>query len=194
MPDQESQTPQADDNSAIRSLREQMKKLEAEAKESARAREAAESKLRERELAEMNEMDRLKAELAEAKAKAGIAEQLARKVESSDAFFTQNYEQKLAEAPAEYREYVATLSANGSPVDRLNALEAAMKLIPKPVTQLGVPTSPSSPGFVQPTHTPPPPRDPKDWGGIDFVGAVRDAATTGRFEDPATRYKAPDAK
>lgn len=144
------------ENSTVRTLREQLRALEKSAKEQqARADALAQEKL-ERERAEMTEIDRLRSEREEFAAKAAIAETVKSQLDQQNQVFAGMFDAKLASVPEEYRQHVATLAASGSPIERLEKLESAMKLIPRAPIVAGTVTNPGSPAVVQPATAPPP--------------------------------------
>lgn len=120
------------DNATIVAMRAQIEAANKAAKEAKERADSLEAQVKERERSEMAEMDRLKAEKADAEAKVSELEafrnehgQFASKLEAM-------YTSQLEAVPEAQRAQVESLSKQGTWADRLEALNAAVALIQPP--------------------------------------------------------------
>jgi hypothetical protein len=148
-------TPAADpgDNATIKAMREQIDAANKAAKDAADARAVAEKALQDIERAKLEENDRLKLELADAKAASADAATLRDELGRYQSTLQTQYEAELAAVPEEKRAQVASLSSAGSWPDRVKALQTAKSLLGAPPASAGTITNP---GGITPPATPPP--------------------------------------
>lgn len=166
-------TPPADpgDNAAIRAMREQIKTLEADAR---RAKDLetqlseAQSKLTEIERAKLEENERLKLDLADARKAKEETEAAAAQLRDENgryqSSFQSQYEAELASVDEEKRSTVEELSKTGTWADRYEAIKRAKALIPAQPAQGGTVTRPGTTPATT-TAAVPKPYDPNlGWG------------------------------
>jgi hypothetical protein len=147
-------TPSGDDNATIRAMRAQIDAATQAAKDAEEQRKALETKLTELERRDMDEKQRLSAELEDAKKAAADAEKLRNEHGQFVSAFESIYNNRLASVPDEHRSTVEKFSKNGDWQARIEAIDAAMamlKITPAPVAAGTI----TQPGGGTPPPTPP---------------------------------------
>jgi flagellar biosynthesis GTPase FlhF len=124
--------PSEENNSTIREMRAQVEAANKAAKEAEAARKDLDAKLKEKERAEMDEIERLKSINEEHEAKLKEAEDAKAERDALAATLEQSYKDKLAKVEEDYRANAEALSKHGNWAERIAALDAAIGLIPKP--------------------------------------------------------------
>lgn len=160
-------------NRRAREATEKLAATERLAKEASDARDALQTRLTEREQAEMAEIDRLKAQLTDRDAKVAQLEPIRDEHGRYASAFEGMYKAELDALPEDKREVISSLSATGAWPDRLESLRKAKGLLPSapppPPTQAGTVTQP--PGGVPtqpgaPTPSKLDPKNPPQWGQV----------------------------
>lgn len=139
------------DNAAIRAVREQNSRLEADLKAARAEKEANDAKLAELqtklteiENAQMSEQDRIKNELKLTQEKNALLEQQAAEAVNYAQTIEKAVEARIEALPEAHRETVKNLLQHTPVASRLEQLEAITKLGNfEPVTQIGKPPSPT---------------------------------------------------
>ena len=174
-----------EDNSVIRSLREEIRKRdealrEAEGlKSKAAESEQLRAKLTEIERAKLDEIDRLKAEREDLLGFKTKAEALQGETAKYETAFRNLYDAEMASLPESAREKVAKLSSTGSYAERLDALRTAKDLIvPAVIRSAGTVTQPAQPGSVSHVAEPKASMPPSQWGGISLRDSLVSPETT----------------
>jgi hypothetical protein len=166
------QTPEPD-NSAIRAARQHAADLEQQLKDAKAQLADVSGRLTEKERAEMAELDRLKAEKADADAKIQELEAFRDEAGRYQSRFKGMYEAELASIPEEQRARAEKLTSAGTFAERFEALQELKAMFPAAPVQAGTRTNVPPAGAVPPASTPPPPpASPKEWGSINFADAV----------------------
>jgi hypothetical protein len=176
------------ENSAIRQLRSHAESLEAQLKEATAKLNETTQKLTERERAEMDELNRTKAEKDDLAKKVSELEPLRDEVGRYASKFEGLYKETLNSIPEEHRERLERRTNSGTWADRYEALLDLKGLIPEKVAPKGgTSTNPTHPGPVTPPATNPqgPATSPKDWGNIDLGRTLLETMPEGGIKLPA---------
>lgn len=146
----------------LQQMRDQLEAANKQAKAAEESRLAAEAKLTELERRDMDEKQRLAAELADAKKAAEDAARMRDEIGRYTNEFKKTYDSQLAAVPADKRPQIdAMLAGLPDSVDwpaRLTFLNGAISLIGSPPTAAGTVTMP---GGVTPPPTPTTPETPQ---------------------------------
>lgn len=148
--------PEPQESSTIREMRAKIEQANAEARVAKEQAASLEAALKEKERAEMAELDRIKAEAAD-KDKViqdlqAIRDEHGRYASTFEAL----YAEELQNVPEDKRADVEALTGKGTWAERYQGLKAALKLIPAPATPAVPRIQPGSPSVVtDPAVTPP---------------------------------------
>ena len=127
---QQAAPPEAPDNAAIRQMRAEIERSQAEAREAREQLKLLNTKLTERQRAEMTEQERLRAELEETRQIAAQAEQARDELGRWQSWAKADYDSELAKvADGEDRETLRRMSATGDWRERLETLRGARTML-----------------------------------------------------------------
>lgn len=178
----------APDNAAFARMRTELAAAQAATKD-------LQEKLTTMDRARMDELDRTKAELADAGKKTEALQAQASRATEYEASFKALYDGEIAALPAEKQARAGRLSAHGSYPERLEALkEYKAELGTGPLTA-GTVTAPgqSAPPASIPGQAPPPgikPIEGKDLGKLSFDSALKSRPSASETVIPAAQVDA----
>lgn len=164
------------ENATIRQMRDQIEASNRRAADAEEARKQAEERATALEREKMDEMERLKAERADAEKRIKELEPIRDEHGKYVSAFQNLYQQELQAVPEEHRARLEKLSGTGTWADRVELLRDAKALISTPAeapARFGTPTNPPIPGATPPPPSAPPaPASPKDWGRVSLAEAA----------------------
>jgi len=169
----------AEDSGAIRAMREQLEAANRQAKAAEEAKAALEARLTEIERKDMDEKQRLAAELEDAKKAAAEAERLRNEHGQFTSTFEKLYNDRLSAIPEEKRADLQAISKSGDWSSRFDALEAGIRL-------LGVTAVPARGGTTTNPDpaTPPSPEPPKPLSPSDLARTSMGSVIAARMKKP----------